>query len=100
MATAARCPAHRAGHQRGSPLLGRWVEAAVIFDYQRRLSTGLFDRSDDVNDDEFDVIVRAELDHYPTAETWRFNRRGDVRTDFRTFDPWEVRLLGRQQIRA
>ena len=77
--------------------VGRWVGATIIFQYQRHLSTGLFDRSDDVGDDEFDAVVKAELDHYPTAEGWQFDRRGGVRTDRRTFDTWEVEVAWEAQ---
>ena len=78
-------------------LLGRWVDAAIIFQYERHLSTGLFDRSDEVGDDEFDAIVTAELAHYPTAEGWRFNRPRGVRRDRRTFDTWEVEVVWEAQ---
>jgi hypothetical protein len=57
----------------------------------------LFDRSDDVGDEEFDAVVKAELDHYPTAEEWQFNRRGGVRADRRTFDTWEVEVVWEAQ---
>ncbi len=78
-------------------LLDRWVDATIFLQYQRHLSTGLFDRSDEVGDDEFDELVTAELAHYPTADGWQFNRPQGLRRDRRTFDTWEVEVVWEAQ---
>jgi hypothetical protein len=78
-------------------LIGRWVEATVIYQYQRHQSTGLFGPPDEIGNDQFDAIVTAELDHYPTAEGWVFNRPRGIRSDRRTFDTWDVEIAWEAQ---
>jgi hypothetical protein len=72
---------------------GAIVEATILFMYDRSLPKRLFDGVEDVTDEQFDSVVSAELQHYPTAEGWRFHRRQRLRLDRRTYDAWEVEVL-------